>query len=294
MTISSVISQTPSNGIVWIGIVAIVAGMSLGSRGAAEGATPGEQSIRLVVRADDMGVAHAANEACIRSYREGIVRSVEVIVPGQWFLEAARMLNDNPQLDVGVHLTLTSEWEVCKWRPITAGKGLVDADGYFQPTTARFLEGKPKIEEVEAELRAQIELARKHIKNVSHVSLHMGTPAATPELRALSQKLAGEYKLIFEAPPGARGLRVGWNGRMTPDEKEQSLVAALAKLPGGLWLFIEHPGADVPEMRAMGHKGYENVAADREGVTRAFTSEKVRKILLERKITLMSYAEASQ
>src|SRR3982751_1129935 len=94
---------------------------------------PGE--IRLVVREDDMGVAQAVNEACIQCYREGIARSVEVIVPGPWFLDAVRMLKENPGLDVGVHLCLTSEWARVKWRPITRAPSLVDPDGYFFPTT---------------------------------------------------------------------------------------------------------------------------------------------------------------
>src|SRR5512139_2889048 len=75
-------------------------------------------AIELLVRGDDMGVCQAANEACIHSYRSGIVRSVEVIVPGAWFLDAARLLIDNPALDVGVHLTFPSEWERFKWRPL--------------------------------------------------------------------------------------------------------------------------------------------------------------------------------
>src|SRR5271165_6868571 len=94
-----------------------------------------EGEIRLLVRADDMGVAQSVNEACIKSYKEGIVRSVEVIVPGPWFLDAVRLLKENPDLDVGVHLTLTSEWERVKWRPLTNAPSLVDADGYFRPMT---------------------------------------------------------------------------------------------------------------------------------------------------------------
>jgi hypothetical protein len=75
--------------------------------------------IRLLVRADDMGASQAIDEACIKTSTEGISRSVEVIVPGPWFLDAVRLLKENPTVDVGVHLALTSEWERVKWRPIT-------------------------------------------------------------------------------------------------------------------------------------------------------------------------------
>src|SRR5215471_5353577 len=128
--------------------------------------------IRLLVRGDDMGVAQSVNEACIHSARDGIVRSVEVIVPGPWFLDAVRLLKENPDLDVGVHLCLTSEWERVKWRPLTRGASLADENGYFFPMTGKradfppntsFLDAKPKPDEVEAELRGQIEMLKKHI-----------------------------------------------------------------------------------------------------------------------------------
>lgn len=259
----------------------------------------GGGEIRLIVRADDMGVCRAANEACIKAYREGIVRSVEVIVPGAWFPEAAKLVNENPGLDVGVHLCLTSEWELCKWRPLTGGKSLVDENGYFYPMTGQmrgrpantgFLDARPKIEEVEKELRAQIEMGKKHIKNLTHLSVHMGTATATGELRKLSERLAEEYKLALESK-GAKGVRGFGGSGQSGEEKEKSLVAALEKLEAGLWVLVEHPGLDTPEMRGLGHAGYWNVASDREGVTRAFTSEKVKKVIERRGIRLVSYGD---
>src|SRR5262249_58828791 len=146
--------------------------------------------------------------ACILAAREGIVRSVEIIVPGPWFLDAVRRLKEVPGLDVGVHLTLTSEWERVKWRPLTHAPSLVDADGYFRPMTSQrpdfppdtgFIDANPKPEEVERELRAQIEMPRRHLGGrVSHVSAHMGAAGATPALRALTERLAKEYGLRME------------------------------------------------------------------------------------------------
>jgi len=255
--------------------------------------------IRLLVRGDDMGVAQSVNEACIRTAREGIVRSVEVIVPGSWFLDAVRLLKEDPALDVGVHLTLTSEWERVKWRPLTHAPSLVDADGYFRPMTSQrpgfppdtgFLDAKPKPEEVERELRAQIEMARRHLgKRVSHVSSHMGSAVANPELRAITEKLAREYGLRLAAPQRPPGE---WSGNsLTADQKEQALVKLLEALGPGTWMIVEHPAFDTPEMRNIGHKGYENVAADRAGVTHAFTSARVKEVIARRNIKLISYAE---
>ncbi len=110
-------------------------------------------------------------------------------MPCPWFNEAVKMLRENPGLDVGVHLDLTAEWEYCKWGPITKAPSLVDGQGSFFPMNSQrrgfppntgLLDAKPKIEEVEQELRAQIELAKQKIPNVSHLSCHMGTAAATP------------------------------------------------------------------------------------------------------------------
>ena len=171
--------------LVWLVLAATFFSPVLARTGLAQ-----DGEIRLLVRGDDMGVAQSVNEACIRSARDGIVRSVEVIVPGPWFLDAVRLLKENPGLDVGVHLALTSEWERVKWRPLTHAPSLVDADGYFRPMTSQrpdfppdtgFIDAKPKPEEVERELRAQIEMARRHLgKRLSHVSTHMGSAVATP------------------------------------------------------------------------------------------------------------------
>jgi len=254
--------------------------------------------IRLIARADDIGSCHAANEACIKSYRDGIVRTVEVMVPGPWFNEAVKMLRENPRLDVGVHLTLTSEWEFYKWGPITEAPSLVDEQGHFYPMTSQrsnfppntgFLEAKPKIEEVEKELRAQIELATKNIPNVSHLTCHMGTAVSTPELRASVQKLSQEYKLPLEAPATVKTAGDFGSSNATAQEREEALAKMLEKLGPGTWLLVEHPGMDTPEMGAMGHIGYWNVAAHRDGVTRAFTSQNVRKIVEKRGIKLISY-----
>ena len=102
---------------------------------AGEGISPAAQDeqIRLVVKGDDMGAGHGVNVATIDAYRRGILTTTNVIVPGASFPEAVRLINENPTLDVGIHLALTSEWTNVKWRPLTNVPGLVDPDGYFPP-----------------------------------------------------------------------------------------------------------------------------------------------------------------
>jgi predicted glycoside hydrolase/deacetylase ChbG (UPF0249 family) len=279
----------------------------------AQGTKPGLQaaaqlSTSLLVRGDDMGASRSINAACLEVCQKGICRSVEVLAPGPWFLDAVQRLKDAPQIDVGVHLCLTSEWDRVKWRPLTHAPSLVDANGYFHPRTRAgsnapagstgFLDSSPKLEEVERELRAQIELLRKHLPKVTHLSAHMGAATATPELKALTQNLAKEFKLRLEG----EGLSVARQLKHVPDvgtskqsakEKEESLLAFISKYQtsGNFWLLVTHPAYDDDETRAIGHPGYENVAADRDGITKMLTSPRVLAAVKSTGIRLISYAD---
>src|SRR6476660_8146431 len=81
-------------------------------------AFPQSNAPRLIVRGDDMGFSHSGNLVLIKSFKEGIERSIEVIVLSPWFPEAVKMLKENPGVDIGIHLALTSEWDLVKWRPL--------------------------------------------------------------------------------------------------------------------------------------------------------------------------------
>lgn len=255
----------------------------------------GAEPIQLLVRADDMGVSPSFNDACIYAATNGIVRSVEVIVPGQWFLHAVKQLQVHTNIDVGVHLCLTSEWENSRWRPLTHAPSLVDADGYFKPMTRQrkdfppntgFVEGNPSPAEVERELRAQIELIKKHLPRTSHVSAHMYAAMATPELKEITIRLAKEYGLLAEG----QGLKpfTGMRGA-TGEEKIGNMLKTFPTLAPGKYLLVEHPGFDTPETRLIGHFGYYNVAEDRAGVTQAFTDAKVREAIRAAGIELIDY-----
>lgn len=259
-----------------------------------------DRSIRLIVRGDDIGSSHAANVACIRSYTEGIMTSVEIMTPCGWFPEAARMLNENPGLDVGVHVVLTSEWENIKWRPLTKAPSLTDADGYFYPTIwqrknapagTALREANWKIEEIEKEMRAQIELAVRKIPHISHITCHMGCSGWDPKIKELWTKLAKEYKLDISTSEYGVQRFTGYRGAKTRQERMQKFIESLESLKPGTYLFVEHPGLDTAEMRAIGHKGYYDVAADRDAVTELFVSEKVRKKIKQLGIELISYAD---
>lgn len=260
-----------------------------------------EGPIYLLIRADDIGSSHASNIACIQTYREGIVRSIEIMVPGPWYPEAVKMLNENPGADVGIHLVLTSEWSNIKWRPLTWCPSLTDENGYFYPMIwqnpdlpkGTALHDAPwKIEEIEAELRAQIEMAKKHLPNISHAGCHMGCGSCAPEIEALINRLLKEYDIgINPEEYGVEGLRFWDRNDSTASQRIRVTVEKLKSLKPGKYLFIDHPGLDVSEMQAIGHPGYEGVAKDRDAVTKVFTSREVMDVIKERGIKLISYAD---
>ena len=255
-------------------------------------ATPAQSQtgtgIRLIIRGDDIASSHAANVACIKTATEGIAQSLEIMAPCPWFPEAAAMLNQHPGIDVGVHITLTSEWDNIKWGPLTDAPSLSDSRGYFYPTTRQVLSAGPKSAEVERELRAQIELALASLPNVTHMTGHMGIADLTPEIRAIVDRLATEYKLPYEVP-GTRSFG-GFSGN-TIEEKTLSMIEKLEALEPGLWLFVEHPGLDTPEMRAIGHQGNDDVAEARNAVTAVWTDPRVKAAIERRGIELVSYGE---
>lgn len=259
-----------------------------------------QQPARLIVRGDDMGYTHSGNEALIKCYKMGIQKSIEVIVPSPWFPEAVKMLNENPGIDVGIHLAITSEWDNVKWRPLTEAKSIRDSNGYFYPMVwanknypgQSLKEANWKTEDIEKEFRAQIEMALKLIPRISHLSSHMGCTYLSDEVKAMTKKLAREYKIDIDLEE-LNIPHIGYNGpSKTAAEKEESFIKMLDKLePGKTYMFLDHPGFNNAELKAVHHIGYENVAEDRQGVTDLFTSQKIKAAIAARKIELISYKD---
>ena len=202
----------------------------------------------LVIRIDDLGALHSVNEACIQTYRSGIARSVEVMPVAAWYPEAIKMLKENPGLDVGLHLVITSEWENVKWRPLTHCPSLTDENGYFYPMMfpnpaypgQSIMEQKWDIKEIEQEFRAQIETTLKSIPQLSHLSGHMLSTGFSKEVNELVQRLAKEYNLLQGLPVYLhRVRRPQKNRRRKGGQLHQSIgeVAAGPALP-----FLRPPG----------------------------------------------------
>lgn len=262
--------------------------------------TSGTQDpIRLIIRVDDMGCSHATNTGIVQTFKDGIATSVEIMVPTPWYPEAIAMLREMPDIDVGIHLTLTSEWTNVKWRPLTQAPSITDERGYFYPMIwpnkqmekgSAILEQDWSIEEIERELRAQIEMAKRDIPQLSHMSAHMGCLNINDETKALYTRLGREYGLdIFLEDHGVKRMPGLGDNTLPPEARVAKFIENLQGLTPGNWLFVEHPADDFPEQQAIGHPGYEHVAQDRYGVLRMLTDKRVKAVIEELGIQLISY-----
>ena len=260
---------------------------------------------RLIIRGDDMGYSHSGNVALLKSFKEGIETSIEVIVPSPWFPEAVEMLKENPGIDVGLHFAITSEWDNIKWRPLTEAKSLRNADGYFYPMLFHnnfyngqaVMDNKWNIADIEAELRAQIKMALKYIPRLSHVSGHMGSLAFDPAVKEMVKRVGAEFNLKMVDADSKNDFGINYIGfdfnKKTTEERIDGFLKILDKLePTKTYVFVEHPGLDNEELRAIHHIGYEDVAQGRQDVTTIFTSEKVKEAIVRKGIKLISYKEA--
>ena len=151
----------------------------------------------LIINADDLAMSHSENDASFSALDQKLVTSATVMVPAPWFGEVAAYARTHPDADLGLHLTLTAEWQTFRWGPVTPrtlAPSLVGPDGYFYSTTEEFVR-HAKADEVETEVRAQIERARSMGLDPTHLDAHMHALYATPQLFAVLRKVAREYRL---------------------------------------------------------------------------------------------------
>jgi len=282
--------------LVWAGLFAVIATASWSPIALAQG---GE--VRLIVQGDDMGAGHGINTGTLRAYKQGILRTTNVLMPTPWVTEAARLLKENPELDVGVHLTLTSEWSDIRWRPLSVVPSLVNRDGnlfrFVQPRSydvgESIAEHKPALSDIEKELRAQLDLAKKLFPQATYASTHMGFSALSPEVAALVKRLVAEYRLVSaNSGLGIQYLRSVWEPSDSNEVRALKLAAKLKTLTPGTWLMVDHAADDTPEIRAFGNNGVGiNVAQDRSGVVHAWTAPEVVEVVKARSIRLTNYRE---
>ncbi|WP_276392084.1 polysaccharide deacetylase family protein [Eudoraea chungangensis] len=270
-----------------------------------------KESKLLIVHADDLGVANSENMASIYALENSPVNSASIMVPCPWFPEIAAYARENKNMDFGLHLTLNSEWQNYKWGPVSSKdrvKSLINEEGYFF-SSVDSLATYAKPEEVEIELRGQIEKALAAGINITHLDTHMGSAASTPEIGIIYIKLGREYKIpvlldgrIMETPmPGLEGL-LDKNTVMVdnihiayPNAIKQGMDVyyrnILKNLPAGLNCLLIHAAYDNAEMKAITINHPEYGSAWRQADFDFFTSKECAKILEDENIILVSWKE---
>jgi predicted glycoside hydrolase/deacetylase ChbG (UPF0249 family) len=207
---------------------------------------------QILLRLDDNGMNHAVVSAIKQVAETGIPFSTSVMFTCPWYEEAVAVLKQHPNVSVGVHLVLNSEWKYYRWGPVlgkTAVPSLVDQDGYFLYSTEGFLASAYKLDEVERELSAQIDRARKSGLKLDYIDYHMWTAISTPQLRAIVEKLAKknqlgisryfgeEYQSMFDVPV---------------EKKSEEFFKRVNQLQKNVVnLIVLHVAQDTPEMQAL-------------------------------------------
>ncbi|MGH9277996.1 MAG: polysaccharide deacetylase family protein [Acidimicrobiales bacterium] len=226
----------------------------------------------VVVNADDVGMCAATVDAFFELAESGAVSSGSVMVPCPWFPEVASRCRKAPDLDVGVHLTLTSEWDGYRWAPLSTrdpASGLVDAEGYLHRNQDQWTDVDGGV--ARAEIEAQLGRAQAAGIDVSHIDSHMFSilhPSVTEPYVdvALSRRLPA---LMTRQPQWVAALTSaaigGWEANGLPvfdhlrempltgsaGGRVDAVMGMFDELPCGLTYLIAHPANDTPELRAI-------------------------------------------
>jgi chitin disaccharide deacetylase len=252
----------------------------------------------LIVNCDDLGSSHSANVAIEHAVRESFATSATLMVPCPWAYEAAQTCRD---LDVGVHLTLTAEYPGYRWRALTGGRTLHNADG-FLPAMAGEVFAYADVSEARAECRAQIEQALSWGLDVTHLDSHMGSVQTDPRFYAIYLDLAAEFDLPLRMVSAGGERRLGFPCRGPASERDivhpdhfvsppwpeptrPVLERLLAELRPGVTEVYLHPVADGADLRA-----YDPANAHiRAGDDANFRHAALRRLVEDSGVTLISY-----
>lgn len=275
------------------------------------------EDVVVILHVDDVGMSHASNLGAIESVEKGVATSWSVMMPCAWVPEIAKYLKQHPDVDSGLHLTLTSEWSLYRWLPV-AGKpkvpGLVDGEGcLWQSVEKTATHASP--DEIETEIRAQVERAEQLGIPITHLDSHMGTLFARPDYFERFAKVGIEKGIpilaigghatytLKENPEAAGKLRPWipkiWNAGLPviddlhtdsyvwkPEEKTEKLIALLKELKPGVTEILFHasiPTDDFPLITTS--------SASRLADTRALTDPAVKKLIQDRGIVLTTWKE---
>ena len=259
-----------------------------------------EEAIRLIVRADDMGMTHSCNTAVERCFEHGILSCAAIQAPAPWAAEAAAMCRRHPAWCIGAHLTPIGEWVGYRWRPVLPHDRvptLVDEDGFLKQTVQDFYAHPIDYDQLFKEFVAQVTLLQgRWGVNLGYIDNHYldGSNPPDPSYAQVVTSVARHFGLpiseqmnenmvegVFFVPVGA---------------KEEVLLARLRQLGPGLWLLVNHLLDDSIESQALAYANPADftegsVANHRAAEAGALLSERVRTVIEKKGVRLVSYRD---
>lgn len=203
--------------------------------------------IQLIVQGDDFGMCHAVNQGVVEAFSEGILTQSSFMAACPWADEAL-FLSRERGIPLGLHQTLTCDWEYLRWGPLTRGDSLGGADGFFRATVADAAASVDPVEATE-ELLRQARRVEEGGCALGYLDVHMGMvcPAA---YQSVSERLGLPFlypglttSLSFTS---IRGL-----SERPADQKKDWLLGWLKSLTPGRHLLVTHPGVPGPELSAL-------------------------------------------
>jgi predicted glycoside hydrolase/deacetylase ChbG (UPF0249 family) len=262
----------------------------------------------LIIHADDLAVAHSVDVATFDALEKGAISSASVMVPSPWITEVAAYAKAHPNADLGLHLTLTSEWDTYRWgsvEPADKVPSLLDSAGTF-PRDEKVVAATAKPLEVEREIRAQMSRALALGIRPTHIDSHMGALFTTPELIATYVKVARDYRLPFLAlrgdpraapqPPLSTqdvllDAVIIAGPEIPRDQWKAFYLKSIADLKPGLTEIIVHLGRDDSELQAVtvNHEPYGSAWRQRD--YDVVTSPEFKKALQDNHVILVTWKE---
>lgn len=251
-------------------------------------------TIQVITRADDCGSSHSANLGIMEAAKAGLLKNISVMVTCPFIEEAAAMFARRAEFCFGLHVTLNAEWDAVKWGPVLLPEevpSLVDEHDLFFPGPHVFREHPPRMQEILAELQAQLLKARRLGFPIRYVDSHMLVELDVDGLEEQMSAWAAQEGLLYH----------GYYDSPLPegepkDDPIEAFINRLEALEPGQYLFHAHPAVDSSELRALGNKGStgEQIAATRSMDIRLFTDPRVLECYERRNILPLRYDQAER
>ncbi len=246
--------------------------------------------IRLIVQGDDFGMCHAVNVGTVQAFREGILTQASTMAACPWFTGAAALARETG-IPLGVHQTLTCEWDFLRWRPLTDGPSLVGDDGTFLRTVA---EARASVTHADAvrELSAQVAKFAAEGLAIDYLDVHMGD--SVPEAYAEVSAAAGK-PYIYGPVESQRFASIETLSDRDAAAKKPWVLAHIDGLTPGVHLLVTHCAIAEPELEALtapGTETYRWAEEYRLSDQAIVTDPEIRKAIEERGIELVSMRNA--